>query len=56
MASNHIHNLLKTDPEALRKFRQAAWQGPLPPPEAVKQFDEIVTNGAERIFRMAELE
>lgn len=35
---------------------QTAWQGPLPPPESVKRFDEIVTNGAERIFRMAEME
>ena len=34
----------------------SAWQGPLPSPEAVKQFDEIVESGAERIFRMAELE
>ena len=33
-----------------------AWQGPLPPPEAVQKFDTIVEGGAERIFRMAEKE
>ena len=35
---------------------QTAWSGPLPAPEAVKRFDEIIPGGAERIFRMAELE
>ena len=30
------------------------WSGPLPPPTVVADFDLIVENGAERIFRMAE--
>jgi len=30
------------------------WSGPLPHPEALSQFNDIVPNGAERIFRMAE--
>lgn len=30
------------------------WSGPLPPPEALARFNEIVPNGAERIFKMAE--
>lgn len=30
------------------------WAGPLPPPEALSQFNNIVPNGAERIFRMTE--
>lgn len=34
----------------------AQWQGPLPPPNVVKAFDNVVENGAERIFRMAEKE
>jgi uncharacterized membrane protein len=33
-----------------------SWQGPLPPPAVLQQFDALVQNGAERIFRMAELE
>lgn len=34
----------------------AQWQGPLPPPGALEQFDHIIPNGAERIMRMCELE
>ena len=26
----------------------AQWQGPLPPPGALEQFDRIIPNGAER--------
>lgn len=32
------------------------WQGPLPPPAALAQFDQIVPGGAERIFKMVEQE
>ncbi len=32
------------------------WSGPLPPPGALAQFDQIIPNGAERILRMAEQE
>ena len=32
------------------------WQGPLPPPSVLKDFDLIIENGAERIMHMAELE
>ncbi|WAR43739.1 DUF2335 domain-containing protein [Methylomonas rapida] len=32
------------------------WSGPLPPPAALEQFDTIIENGAERIFKMAEAE
>ena len=34
----------------------SSWQGPLPHPKAVQQFDEIISGGAERIFKMAEIE
>jgi uncharacterized membrane protein len=34
----------------------AQWQGPLPPPGALKQFDQIIPNGAERIMMMCEKE
>lgn len=33
-----------------------AWSGPLPPPAVLKEFDQIVENGAERIFRQWETE
>jgi uncharacterized membrane protein len=32
------------------------WAGPLPSPEALEKFGEIVPNGAERVIRMAEAE
>ena len=32
------------------------WQGPLPPPGALEQFDRIIPNGAERIMVMCEKE
>lgn len=35
---------------------KAEWAGPLPPPQALERFNQIVPNGAERIFKMAEEE
>lgn len=32
------------------------WQGPLPPPGALAQFDQIIPNGAQRIMAMVEQE
>lgn len=32
------------------------WSGPLPPPAALEQFNQIIPNGAERIIRMVEQE
>jgi uncharacterized membrane protein len=32
------------------------WTGPLPPPEALDRFNQVIPNGAERIFKMAEAE
>jgi uncharacterized membrane protein len=32
------------------------WSGPLPPPDALARFDEIIPHGAERILRMTEQE
>ena len=34
----------------------ANWSGPLPPPAALAQFNEIIPNGAERIMAMVEQE
>lgn len=30
--------------------QQQQWAGPLPPPSVLQQFDDLVDNGAERIF------
>jgi len=32
------------------------WVGPLPPPAALEQFNQIIPNGADRIMRMVEQE
>lgn len=32
------------------------WSGPLPPPGALAQFNDIIPNGAERIMQMVERE
>lgn len=32
------------------------WTGPLPPPEALNRFNQVIPDGAERIFKMAEAE
>jgi uncharacterized membrane protein len=32
----------------------ARWQGPIPPPALIQQYNQVVENGAERIMRMAE--
>ena len=32
------------------------WSGPLPPPESLNRFNQVIPNGAERIFKMAEAE
>lgn len=31
-----------------------SYSGPLPPPSQLKQYDDLVKDGAERIFKMAE--
>ncbi|HKJ61585.1 MAG TPA: DUF2335 domain-containing protein [Hyphomicrobiales bacterium] len=32
------------------------WKGPLPPPQALAAFDDVVENGAERVFKQFENE
>lgn len=41
-------------PQVVSVSRQRS--GPLPPPDALARFNEIVPNGAERIFKMTEAE
>lgn len=43
----------KQDSLAIIKAERA---GPLPPPQMLEHFNQIIPNGAERIFRMAEEE
>lgn len=52
--SSNVRNKPASKPPAGRQRITEAWQGPLPHPEALQRFDQIVTDGAERIFKMAE--
>ena len=36
------------------EINAASFSGPIPPPELLKQYDEIIPNGANRIVTMAE--
>jgi uncharacterized membrane protein len=42
--------------QVVHTITQAQWQGPLPPPEALERFNQIIPNGADRIVAMAEAE
>ena len=37
-------------------FQQESFQGPLPPPAMLLQYNQILPGGAERIFRLTEKE
>ncbi|HYU11182.1 MAG TPA: DUF2335 domain-containing protein [Stellaceae bacterium] len=37
-----------------RELVGARWQGPIPPPALIQQYNQVVDNGAERIMQMAE--
>lgn len=44
---------MKKPPQNKQIAESHHWQGPLPPPGALLQFNDILDNGAERIFQMA---
>lgn len=46
----------KPDPQAVVSRQEVSWSGALPPPGALREFDELIPNGAERIMRLTEQE
>ena len=46
----------KPAPGSQTSVSMQQWQGPLPPPAALAQFNQIIPNGAERIITMVEQE
>jgi uncharacterized membrane protein len=38
------------------EIRSVSWQGPIPPPSTIREYNEIIENGAERIFAQFEKE
>ena len=55
-------NMSKQKPATNNQHKQdtpvvsTQWAGPLPPPSVLSGFNDVVENGAERVFRMAEKE
>jgi uncharacterized membrane protein len=45
-----------TDGRETRISQLINWQGPLPPPQALEDYDRVVKNGAERVFKQFERE
>jgi len=45
-----------TDGRETRVSQLINWQGPLPPPQALEDYDRVVKNGAERVFKQFEKE
>jgi uncharacterized membrane protein len=52
----HSAVLLPSPSQNKLQVAETSWQGLLPSPAALQQFNTLVENGAERIFRMTELE
>lgn len=46
----------KPGPDPSVSVSSQQWSGPLPPPGALAQFNEIIPNGAERILKLVEQE
>ncbi len=38
------------------RIRSVTWQAPLPPPDTMRGYDDVITNGAERVFQQFEAE
>lgn len=45
-----------SQPKTDNQIVSAQWAGPLPPPNVLNGFNDVVENGAERVFNMAEKE
>ena len=54
MSKNLPNNFSNKGGMVVRSEVHSAFSGPLPPPEILKKFDEVVPGAAERIIKMAE--
>lgn len=51
---NNNNGKEKTETKTVMVQRSISFSGPLPPPEVLKKFNEVVPGAAERIIKMAE--
>jgi len=49
-----ISSQQQTSPTVTHRQTFAHWEGPLPPPGALQQFNEVIPNGAERVMVLCE--
>ena len=52
--SKNLQNKHNQNDLVIQQTSMQSFSGPLPPPEILKKFDEIVPGAAERIIKMAE--
>jgi len=52
--SEDLQNQHNPNSAFVKQTSMQAFSGPLPPPEILKRFDEVVPGAAERIIKMAE--
>jgi uncharacterized membrane protein len=55
-ATTPPHNQRGGGAEVVISAQRVEWSGPLPHPEALARFDQVIPNGAERIMQMTEKE
>jgi uncharacterized membrane protein len=53
--SSALHEA-RSAPRTSVQVMEMSWQGPIPPPQELKRYDEIIENGAERLFSQFERE
>jgi uncharacterized membrane protein len=46
----------ETEVTQIQEIRSVRWRGPLPPPAAFREFENVIPGSADRILRMAEIE
>ncbi len=54
MQQQQMPSQQKTSPAVTHRQTFAHWEGPLPPPGALQQFNEVIPNGAERVMVLCE--
>ena len=46
----------QAQPQSRLEISSMSWKGPIPPPSVIREYDEVVQNGAERLFAQFEKE